>query len=197
LKIMRTSQNGFSALSAVLVILLVLVVAAGTYTWQHNKVNSLNDKISSQNVQISSLNNQVSALGTKLSSACQTNQTSQPANSACTSYAYTSQKGVSVLVFTPAKNATLSSPVAVVGEVPGNWSFEAQFPIQLKDSSGNVIAQSPARLLGNWQTTQQVAFSVQLTYTKAVSGSGTLVLQKDNPSGLDKNSDSVSIPVKF
>jgi hypothetical protein len=101
------------------------------------------------------------------------------------------------LLFSPPTDATISSPVAVLGKIPGSWSFEAQFPIQLKDGSGKVVAQTTAQVLGDWMTNQLVPFSAQLTYQTTPSGNGTLVLQKDNPSGLSANADSISIPIKF
>ena len=188
---MRNVGSGNSIVPSLMVILLVFLVAfaavAGTYSWQQGRVNSLNAKIKN-------LNSQVSTLSSKLSQACQPTQQTNPT---CISYEYMSAKGIPVLIYSPIKNSTVTNPVAIIGEVPGNWSTEAQFPVQLKDDKGNIVAQAPAHVLGNWQTTQLVPFSVQLTFTTTESGSGTLVLQKDNPSGLPQNSDFVSIPIKL
>lgn len=187
-----------SGLAAPVLILLVLGIAAlasiSTYAWQHSKVNDLHNQVNSLNAQLTSLNSQVATLSDKLNMAC---RSTQQTTSTCEDYTYTSTKGVFILVYTPHRGATLASPIAIVGEVPGNWSFEAQFPVQLKDSGGSVMAQTSAHVLGNWQSDQLVPFSAQLTFTTAKSGNGTLVIQKDNPSGLTKNSDLVSIPVHF
>ncbi len=194
---MKESGSIWAKLAITLIALLLVAAACfGIYTWQHNQVKDANSKVTNLNAKLTSLNNQVTALTAQLNKACPA--TGQPTpNPACVGYTYTSTKGVTVRVFTPAKNTTIASPVAVVGEVPGNWSFEAQFPVQLKNSTGAVVVQSGAHLLGNWQTTNLVPFSVQLTYTTAQSGSGTIVLKKDNPSGLPQNDDSVTIPIKF
>lgn len=159
-------------------IAVVVVVGSiyGTYVWQHRKV----DKLESQ----------VTQLNTELATA-KKNQTPT------VTYGYTSKKGVSVKVYTPASNSQLNSPVVVMGEVPGNWSFEADFPAKILDVNGNIVAEAPAQLQGDWMTDKLVPFSVKLTYTSATSGNGTLVLQKDNPSGLEANDDSVSIPIKL
>ncbi len=162
-------------LLAILLILIAGLAIYGTYNWQHNKVNTLDKQVTSLNTQLNLLKNQIQQPG----------------------YTYTSQKGVKIIIYTPLKNSIVASPIAVVGEVPGNWSFEASFPVQLKDSSGNVIVQTPAQVLGSWQTDQLVPFSVKLIYSGEQSGSGTIVLQKDNPSGLASNSDSVIIPIKY
>lgn len=207
---MKDSNKGFSWFVPLLVILLVVIwIAAlfGVYGWQHKKVTDLNNQVAGLNSQISSLNVQVANLSKKLTNACQpAQQQAQPnqqpqlnqqASTSCTNYSYTSVKGIKISVYTPAKDSVVSSPIAVSGAVPGNWSFEAQFPVKLEDSKGSVITQATAHVLGNWQTTDLVPFSAQLTYSKAVSGNGTLVLEKDNPSGLSNNGDSLSIPVRF
>ena len=198
---MSKEDFGWVAKHIIIATLIVLAVAAGaifgTYTWQHDKVNKLSAKVSNLNSQLTTLNSQISSLNGQLNKACQSTQQSPAQNSGCSGYTYVSSKGVSALIFTPTRNAKLSSPVAVIGEVPGNWSFEAQFPVQLKDGQGNLITKASAHILGDWMTEQLVSFSVQLTYTGVASGSGTLILQKDNPSGLEKNSDSITIPVQF
>jgi hypothetical protein len=46
-------------------------------------------------------------------------------------------------------------------------------------------------------TSELVPFSLKLPYTAATPGNGSLILQKDNPSGLPQNDDSVTIPFTF
>lgn len=167
-----------------------LVATIGVYFWQHDQVGNLNQQAKGLKVQVSSL-------ATQLKAACPSGQSVAPQNNPCADYRYTSPRGVTALIFAPTKNAKVSSPVAVIGEIPGSWSFEAQFPAQLKDGNGKTIAQAAAHVLGNWMTDQLVPFSVQLTYQTTESGSGTLVLQRDNPSGLGTNIDSISIPISF
>jgi uncharacterized protein YxeA len=169
-----------------LVFLLVLILIAGagygTYTWQHNKVSNLKGEVSYLQSQVNSKNNQPQT---------QTTTTTD-------SQSYTSKKGVKVKVYYPTNGATVTSPVAVVGEVPGNWSFEASFPIQLTDSKGTLVAKGTATLLGDWTTDKLVPFSAKLTFTSAAAtGTGTLTLSKDNPSGIAANDDSVTIPIKL
>lgn len=176
-----------------LIILIVMaIVALAIYMWRQQEINQLRGQVSDQSNQINSLQKEITAL--KSSNTAQP----QPQQSA-TQTQYTSKKGVTLRVYVPSQGATVTSPVAVVGEVPGNWSFEASFPIKLLDKNGKVVAQVAAQLLGDWMTDQLVPFSAKLTYSSgaAASGDGTLVLQKDNPSGLSSNDDSLSIPVKL
>lgn len=170
--------------STVLNMLLLLVAIAvlggsnyGTYTWQHREVDKLNTKI------------------TQLNHERATNSKAAPLPTA--SDKYTSKKGVAIKVYTPASSSTVTSPVVVMGEVPGNWSFEASFPVKLLDAKGNVVVSAPAQLLGDWMTDKPVPFTVKLTFSNTPGGNGTLVLQKDNPSGIAANDDSVSIPINL
>ena len=174
-------------------ILLVAVLAIGIFAGIYFPYHSQQDKVNKLTTQVSSLQTQLKAA--QKPGSQNSGQTSVPAPQ--TSYGVTSSKGVKAIVYTPAANAKVASPVAVVGQVPGSWSFEAQFPVVLKDSSGNTVAQGTAQLLGDWMTDNLVPFSVQLTYSASPSGSGSLVLQKDNPSGKASNDDTITIPVHF
>lgn len=181
----RSDDTGYqrgNLVSSLLFILLgaVLVVASAyvTYVWQHDKVSKLQS-------QVVTLQSQVEALQRLM------------ATPAAAGTEYRSPKGVKAVLFAPASGATVTSPIGVIGTIPGSWSFEASFPVLLKDSTGAVIAQGPAHILGSWMTDQPVPFSVQLTYTATPSGAGVLILQKDNPSGLAANDDSISAPVRF
>lgn len=171
--------NGSAVLKVLLSIAVIAVVSGaiyGTYVWQHQKVDKLEAQLTQLNTELA---------------------TAKKNQAPATSYSYTSKKGVVVKVYVPAASSQLVNPVIIMGEVPGNWSFEASFPVKLMDAKGNVVAQAPAQLLGDWMTDKPVPFTVKLTYANALSGDGTLLLQKDNPSGLDANDDSVSIPIKL
>jgi hypothetical protein len=78
------------------------------------------------------------------------------------------------------------------------WYFEASFPVKLLDSQNQQIAIAPAQAQSDWMTTSFVPFVATLTFPPQTPGSqGTLVLQKDNPSGEPQNDASVQIPVQF
>lgn len=96
----------------------------------------------------------------------------------------------------PTPNATVSSPLTVTGEARGTWYFEASFPVRLLDANNNEIAVAPAQAQGEWMTTDFVPYQATLTFT-ATTPTGTLILEKDNPSGEPQNADSISIPVQF
>ncbi len=94
----------------------------------------------------------------------------------------------------------ISSPLLVAGRARGTWYFEASFPVRLIDHDGNNIPLTPPYITANgeWMTTEFVPFSDTLTFTPPPSGTrGTLIFQKDNPSGLPEHGDSLEIPVIF
>ncbi len=99
-----------------------------------------------------------------------------------------------VLVDTPAANAQVSGAFTVSGKAPGPWYFEASFPIELRNASGTVIAVAVATAQGEWMTTEDVAFNAQFA-VPAYKGPATLVLRRDNASGLLQHDASVSIPI--
>lgn len=111
---------------------------------------------------------------------------------------YVSTKGVVLKITSPAQDSPVAGPLTVLGQVPGSWSFEGQFPVVLKDQSGNVLAQASAKLSGEWMTDQLVPFSASVPFEPpAGNQTGTLELQNANPSGLADKADSVSLPVRF
>lgn len=160
----------------IVTVLLLLATGFGVYAWQQSVVQDLSREKTDLQAQVKKANEAIAK---------------QP------NYSYKSDKGVSITVFTPITNSKVSSPLRIVGQVPGNWSFEAQFSIQLKDASGKVIAQTPATLQGDWMTETLVPFTATLEFAGPQSGVGTLVLHKDNPSDLPQNDDTLTIPVKF
>lgn len=111
---------------------------------------------------------------------------------------FESDKGVTIELNNWVDGAELKSPFTLTGKVPGNWSFEATFLVVLKDWDGRVIAQAPATIEGDWMTEELVPFTVTLTFDSPEAyKTGTLVLEKSNPSGLPANDDSVKVGVRY
>ncbi len=92
--------------------------------------------------------------------------------------------------------ASATSTFHITGKARGNWYFEASFPVILKDSQGKVLAQAPAQAKGEWMTTEFVPFELDLTFRKQTTTTpATLILKKDNPSGLPEHDAQIEIPV--
>ncbi len=104
-----------------------------------------------------------------------------------------------IKVFSPTANASVASPLVVKGEAKGNWYFEASFPVRLYDANNAEVPLTPSYIMTTeeWMTTEFVPFEATLTFTKPTTPTGTLVLEKDNPSGLPEFDASISIPIKF
>lgn len=99
----------------------------------------------------------------------------------------------------PEPGDTISSPLVATGKARGTWFFEASFPVTVLDAQGNEIGQGYAQAQGEWMTTEFVPFqSIAVTFTAQPAGStGTVVLHKDNPSGLPEHDAELRIPVVF
>jgi len=100
-----------------------------------------------------------------------------------------------VSVTSPAPHSTVGHTITVLGSAPGQWYFEAQFPIKVRDENDNVIGSAPASAQGDWMTTSLVPFKALISIDSKFHGNATIILLKDNPSGLPQNDDSLEIPV--
>lgn len=185
-----------------LLIVSILIITLAGGTWFAIYWSSANRKTTSQ-VQIKTYEDCESA-GYKISGSDQKVCTTPEGlefnepNRQVSTLEHTSQKGKKVIVTEPLSGSTVKSPLKIKGLVQGSWSFEASFPVSIVDSNGEIISQVPAKLLGDWTTDSYVPFEATIMFDAQLSGSkGTLVLKRDNPSGLPENDDSVSIQINF
>lgn len=103
-----------------------------------------------------------------------------------------------IRISSPRPNQIIKSPLTITGEARGNWFFEASFPVVLTNWDGLIIAQGIAQAKSDWMTTDFVPFEATLTFTvdkNVYSNRGSLILRKDNPSGLPEHDDALEIPV--
>lgn len=102
-----------------------------------------------------------------------------------------------VTVDTPKPNDLITSPLHITGKAISNWYFEATFPVVLLDANGEELGRVPAEAQSDWTSGGHISFEANLTFTFSKTSTGTLVFQKDNPSGLPKNDASFKMPVRF
>jgi len=107
------------------------------------------------------------------------------------------EKADLIRVNNPRPNQMISSPLVLEGEARGFWFFEASFPVRLFDGAGKEIAIAIAQAKGEWMTEEFVPFGATLEFAKPTTASGTLVFEKDNPSGLPEHDDSLIMPIRF
>jgi len=100
-----------------------------------------------------------------------------------------------VTLNSPSRNAEVGHSFSVIGQAPGPWFFEAQFPLMVKDRQGNAVGHATAQAQGDWQTEDMVDFSTTMQIDAIFHGPATLVLMKDNPSGLPEHDDAVEVPI--
>lgn len=114
----------------------------------------------------------------------------------------------------PTAKTKIFSPLIIKGEARGSWFFEASFPIKLLNADGKVIAKGIAQAKSDWMTNDFVPFEAELKFSAPknidpslslplVKGGeiketeGSLILSKDNPSGLPANDKQIIIPITF
>ncbi len=109
-----------------------------------------------------------------------------------------------ITVDTPEIGEIVQSPLRVSGEARGQWYFEGSFPVTLTNWDGLIIAEGFATADGEWMTTDFVPFEGTIEFESPATEddpdfmkNGTLIFQKDNPSGLPEHDDAYEIRVRF
>jgi hypothetical protein len=103
-----------------------------------------------------------------------------------------------IVVGSPLAGEVVHSPLRIQGCARGPWFFEGDFPVVLEDLNGEVIAKGFVTAMGEWMTEKFVRFEGAIDFEKPRSvDRGTLILKKDNPTGLPRHDDAVEIPVFF
>lgn len=102
-----------------------------------------------------------------------------------------------LVVDSPQPNSLIKSPLTVSGSARGNWFFEASFPVRILDAEERELGVVPAQAKSDWMTTDFVNFSAVLDFKTPTTATGTLVFEKDNPSGLPQNDQKFEMLVRF
>ena len=96
----------------------------------------------------------------------------------------------------PVPGTASKSPLQVAGIAPGNWYFEASFPIELRTKDGQVIlGAAPAHATDDWMTAKPVHFSTTISFKITKKTEALIVLKNDNPSGDPARDKSYEVPV--
>lgn len=109
-----------------------------------------------------------------------------------------------IILDSPQPQAVVTTPLKLSGKARGSWFFEASFPVMLTNWDGEIIAEGPATAVGDWMTSEFVPFTMNLSFVSPYKAGdpdfmkrGTLILKKDNPSGMSEHDDSFEIQVQF
>ncbi|MBP6869065.1 MAG: Gmad2 immunoglobulin-like domain-containing protein [Candidatus Pacebacteria bacterium] len=107
---------------------------------------------------------------------------------------YTNASADLLVIENPTPDSVTGKEFTVTGMARGFWFFEASFPIQVLDSNGKALVTVVAQAQEEWMTEKFVPFKATVLIPSTYTGKATLVLMRDNPSGLPENDASVSIP---
>jgi hypothetical protein len=114
----------------------------------------------------------------------------------CTTAIKPASKDDLIVLDTPLPQSSVQSPLKISGRARGSWYFEASFPVKLYDAKHKLISQTVAQAQSDWMTNDYVPFTATLTFI-STTANGTLVLEKDNPSGLPQNENQLAVPITF
>lgn len=99
-----------------------------------------------------------------------------------------------ITVELPFPGAVTGKEFSVIGRARGMWFFEASFPIEVRDNNNALLAQGIATAGSDWMTEEFVPFRADLKVPSSYIGPATLILKKDNPSGMSEKDAFVSFP---
>jgi hypothetical protein len=117
----------------------------------------------------------------------------QPAVTATSTYSNATADLITVDL--PFPGAVTGKEFSVAGKARGTWYFEATFPVQVLDKDGAILAQVPAQAQSDWMTENFVPFRADIKIPDTYTGPATVILKKDNPSGIPEKDASVSFPI--
>jgi hypothetical protein len=100
-----------------------------------------------------------------------------------------------IVVELPFPGAVTGKEFSVIGKARGTWFFEASFPIEVLDKDGKSLFVAIAQAQGEWMTKEFVLFKADIKIPQSYIGKATLVLKKDNPSGLPEHDASIAFPI--
>lgn len=112
-------------------------------------------------------------------------------------FSYINSTADLIAVTVPFPESVVGKDFVIIGKARGNWFFEGSFPIDVMDKDGKVLVTGLAHPVGgaDWMTTEFVNFKADIKIPESYIGPATLVLKKDNPSGLVEHSASISFPI--
>ena len=107
---------------------------------------------------------------------------------------YVNADATKIRILSPLPGSIVPPNFALTGEARGPWFFEASFPIEIVDPNGTRILMMPVQAGAEWMTTEFVPFSTQVS-VPGYRGPATLILHRDNASGLPEHDARVSFPI--
>jgi hypothetical protein len=97
----------------------------------------------------------------------------------------------------PGELIFLGETYELSGEARGYWFFEASFPFEIVSKDGEQLFSHYATAEEEWMTEEFVPFTSEFVLSggEEYVGPATLILRRDNPSGLSENDDELIVPI--
>ena len=99
--------------------------------------------------------------------------------------------------FSIPRNSTVSGVTDASGILKGGYFFEATARGMLLDATKTEVKSFPITAVGEWMTSEGVAFTMSFDASDMPAGPGYIRIANDNPSGDPANDKFVDVPVKF
>ncbi len=109
---------------------------------------------------------------------------------------FETKKGAAFTLTSPLPNSTVDCKFQIVGDMPSEWFFEGTFPYEIR-VGGELVHEGNVQTEDDWTEKSILHFVADVDCKDKCTGDGEIVLKNANPSGLTKNDDSYTIPVKF
>ncbi len=100
-----------------------------------------------------------------------------------------------ITVELPFPGSVVGKDFSVKGSARGGWYSEGSFAVEVLKPDGTLLVRALAAPEKEWMTPELVPFTAQMKIPATYIGPATLILRKDNPSGLPKNDASMSFPI--
>lgn len=108
---------------------------------------------------------------------------------------YRNSSADNIVISKPLPTEIVAQAFTIEGKARGGWYFEASFPIEVKSPDGKVLTTAIAHAQGEWMTELFVPYTAQIQIPDMYHGTATIVLKKDNPSGMTEKDASLSFSV--
>ncbi len=106
-------------------------------------------------------------------------------------YSYQNSSADDIVV---SSTISTGNKIQIQGKARGYWYFEASFPVEIKDTSGNTIGNGIAEAQAEWMTEEFVPFNTEINLAAPYSGEAIITLKKDNPSGDSQKDAALTYP---
>ncbi len=100
-----------------------------------------------------------------------------------------------IIVYSPTPNQVVDGYIRIEGKARGYWFFEGDFPVEVVNERGDVLATHYVQAVGDWMTKDFVPFKGEIRFIIREEGKAYLVLRKDNPSGEPKYDKEFRVPI--